>query len=129
MSLNLISQGFSQMLGSAWYIFTNWYGWLLFVWMFIYIVFVTYLKNLQDAFVLSHEQVFFQVKVERENLQSTVAIENLFAQLHAIHTSFTWAEKYLEGKINLWISMEIVSLGGRINYVIKTPKKYSTLVR
>src|SRR5438477_564967 len=97
-------------LSIAWTLFING-GWIILLIAVTYIAFKIYMEKITTAFKNSHEQVFFQIKVEKENLQSLLAMEQIFAHMHAIHSGFTWAETHIEGKVNLWMSMEIVSIG------------------
>jgi hypothetical protein len=50
-----------------------------------------------------------------------------FFRLHAIHTNFTWGET-LNGKSVLWLSCEIVSIGGKVSFIIKIPERYRNLL-
>jgi len=127
MSLLSVSQALVNMLAAAYVVLTHG-GWILILILGALLAFRIYMKQIQDRFVGSTEQIFLNVKVERNNEKSLRAVDSLFSQLHAVHTSFTWAEKYLEGRVNLWISFEIVSIGGKISYVIRTPKRYRHLV-
>lgn len=70
-----------------------------------------------------------QIKVEKENLTSTLAVEQIFAQIHAVSTTITWAMRYLEGALDLWVSCEIVSIGGKINFFVRAPIKHIGLVK
>ncbi len=103
-------------------------GWVLLVGVAAYISYRMYMNKIVGIFVGSHEQIFLQIKVEKENIQSLLAMEQIFAQMHAIHSNFTWAEQHFEGIVNLWISLEIVSIGGKISFIIKTPKRYKILI-
>ena len=103
-------------------------GWLLLVAVIIYIAFTMYKEEISHQWVHSQEWVFLNVKVPKENLTSTLAVENIFSQMHALHTSITFAQKYVEGKDQLWYSLEIISLGGKISFIIRTPKKSRDLV-
>jgi hypothetical protein len=54
-------------------------------------------------------------------------MEQVFAALHAIHQNFTWGEKF-DGKVVLWLSCEIVSIGGKVSYIYKIPERYRNLL-
>jgi len=127
MDLTSVSQAFVNMLASAYSVFIHG-GWVVALFTLVAITYRLYMTKIQGDFIGSTEQVFLHVKVSRENLVSLRAVDSLFSQLHAVHTSFTWAEKYLEGRVNLWLSFEIVSIGGKISYIIRTPKKYRHLL-
>lgn len=118
---------FNAMLQTAW-TFTSSGGWIAFVLVGLYLWYKIGHDHLEKKFIGSNKQVFLHIKIEKENLQSLLAVEQLFANLHAIHTNFTFAEKFLEGKVNLWLSMEIVSIGGKISFIVRTPERYLQLV-
>ena len=60
--------------------------------------------------------IFLEVKVDELNGKSPLAMEQIFAALHAIHTNFSAGERF-NGKTNLYLSCEIVSLGGKVSYI------------
>src|ERR1700722_19447865 len=103
-------------------------GWLLFVWLVLWILYKLYYFEIYHQWHHSLEWSYLQIKVPKENLTSTLAVESIFSQMHALHSSLTFANKYVEGKDQLWYSLEIISLGGKISYVIRTPKKAKDLV-
>lgn len=123
----IISSSLGDVFVIAWYYFQHG-GWVVLFIAAVFIVGQIYKDNITDAFVLSNKRIYFHIKIEKENLQSTLAVEQIFSSLHAMHSNFTWAEKYLEGIVNLWMSFEIVSLGGKISYIVSTPEKYKQLL-
>lgn len=123
-----LSGATEAMLTSAWFYFING-GWIIILIASTYMMAKLYMKHMQGQYIEGTKQIFYHIKVEKENLQSMLAVEQIFAQLHAIHTNFSWAERTLEGKVNLWVSAEIVSIGGKISYIVRTPQRYSHLVQ
>jgi hypothetical protein len=115
-----------DMFTTSWFLFSNG-GWLLSLGLLTYISFLFYMERIHGDFLGSQEYIFLQIKIEKDNLQSTMAIEQIFAQLHAVHSGFGWAETYFEGKLNLALAFEIVSLGGKISFIVRTPKQYRHL--
>lgn len=108
-------------------ILIQYYGWVMFLWLFIWLVYnVQKLANI-DKYVADVKWVFLEVSVDETNERSPFAMEQVFAALHAINTAITWGEAY-KGKIVLWMSCEIVSLGGRVSYIFKIPEKYRNLL-
>ncbi len=103
-------------------------GWIVVAWAVIYVLYLMYLGEISHQFAHSQEWVYLQIKVPKENLTSTLAVESVFGQMHALHSSLTFAQKYVEGKDQLWYSLELVSLGGKISYIVRTPKKAKDLV-
>lgn len=107
---------------NTWFVFVHG-GWLILAMVGLWIAFRLYVNEINVAFLKATKWKFLQIRVEKENLQSLLAVEQIFTQLHAIQSSFTWAAKYLEGQFQLWLSMEIVSIGGKISYIIRVPEK------
>ena len=106
----------------------KYYGWVLFVWALLDMMWFEYLEEIQGHFVRQTDWVFLKILVPKENTVSTLAVEGIFTQMHALHASVTWEEAYMRGKFQLWYSLEIVSLGGIVSFIIRCPKKTQHLV-
>ena len=94
----------------------------------VYILFLMYRKETEHQFVHSIEWVFLNIKVPKENLVSTLAVESIFSQMHALHSALTFANVYVEGKTQQWYSLELVSMGGKISFIVRVPKTAKNLV-
>ncbi len=88
-----------------------------------------YRKEIEHQYVHGIEWIFFNIKVPKDNLTSTLAVENIFAQLHSLHSGLTFAQIYVEGRVQLWYSLELVSMGGKISFIIRLPKQTKDLVQ
>lgn len=102
-------------------------GWLFFLVALVWMIYRLKLLKNQNAYQKSTDWVFLQVKIEELSERSPLAMEQVFAALHAIHSTYTWGER-LSGKIVLWISCEIVSIGGNVSYIFKVPEKFRNLL-
>ncbi|HEV8601176.1 MAG TPA: hypothetical protein VGQ87_01095 [Patescibacteria group bacterium] len=123
-----MTQFFSEYLGLVVdFVLVKWYGWVLFLWLLIWIYYKLQIIKNQKIWIDKVKWVFLQVKIEELNEKSPLAMEQVFAALHAIHTNYTWGEK-LDGKVILWLSCEIVSIGGKVSYVFKIPERYRNLL-
>src|SRR3989344_5361656 len=111
------------MLGYTYRFLFQYYGWVLFVLGILYVLWYSYIREIQHQYVHSHKYIFFHIRVPKDNLISTLAVETIFSQLHSLHVAKTFAEKYVEGHIQLWYSMEIVSLGGKMSFIIRLPER------
>jgi hypothetical protein len=125
--ISSIAQVFPEMLAIAYQIFIHG-GWIGLLIVFLAAAYKVNERRIQTKFVDSHKQVFLHVKVEKENEKSIRAVDAMFAQLHAMQANLTWAEVYLEGRLDLWVSFEIVSIGGKISYIIRVPDKFRHLL-
>ncbi len=103
-------------------------GWVLFAIMIVYLLWRSYLHEIQHQYVHSQEWIFLNIKVPKENLVSTLAVETIFTQMHALHSAKTFADRFVEGQIQLWYSLEVVSLGGKVSLIMRIPKKVKELV-
>ncbi len=103
-------------------------GWIAFIVLAIVILCTLYWFEIKKQFRDSIEWVFLSVRMPQENLVSSVAIEQIYAQLHALHTTLTFTHRYMEGRVQMWYSLELVSLGGKISYIIRAPAKVRDLV-
>src|SRR3989344_3185528 len=102
------------------------YGWVLFVVALVHMLWWLKRDDNRNRFMASVEWVFLEVKIDELNEKSPLAMEQIFAALHAIHQNFTWGEQ-LYGKLVLFLSCEIVSLGGKVSYIFKIPKRFRPL--
>ena len=110
-----------------WWFFSHG-GWILFVALTVRVLFEQYMDEIRKQFISTQEWVYLTIRVPKTNELSTLAVEQVFAQMHAIAGGMSFAQKYVEGKVPLWYSFEIVSLGGKISFVIRAPKAYKDLV-
>ena len=103
-------------------------GWVIFSVAFIYVLYRLYIVEIQHQFVDSQQWVFLKIRVPKSNLTSTLAVEQVFALMHSLHRSYTFMQTYVEGSVQLWYSLEIVSMGGKISYILRVPKAYRGIV-
>lgn len=70
-----------------------------------------------------------EVKVPREILKTPKAMEQIFAAVHGIYPyGFRFWEKYWEGKVDPWMSFELVGYAGGVYFYIYTPSQYRNLI-
>jgi hypothetical protein len=108
-------------------ILVQYYGWIFLLWLTLWMIYVARIKAKQKVYDHSIEQVFLEVKIEELNERSPLAMEQIFAALHAIHQNFTWGERFV-GRVVLSMSCEIVSIGGQVSYIFKIPTRYRNLL-
>ncbi len=111
----------------AWKIFI-YGGWVPTLILFGAAWFVYRRHSKQLEFFKNTAQVCLAVDVPRENVQSLRAAEQMFAALWGILGAGTKWEQNWEGKIQLGYSFELVSLEGSIQYLVRTPVKYRSIV-
>ncbi len=111
----------------VWFLFIHG-GWVVFVLLTIYFLYKLYLDEIQTQYVQSIEWTILEIKPPKDNPTSFYNAEQVFIQLHQLFDNFTFQEKYLEGKVVFTISFEIISLGGKISYLVRVPTKQVDLI-
>ena len=99
-------------------------GWLLFVISIIVGLYYTYLYHIRRKFIRDYGYTMLAIDVPKNNEQSIKAIEELFNTIHGIKHGRTQWEIYTKGDMQLWLSLEIVSIEGYIQFLIRAPKYY-----
>ena len=127
-NFNSIFPDFQIMLGYTYRFIFVYYGWAVFVIGIMYMLWRSYLMEIQHQYVHTNKFIFFQIKVPKDNLVSTLAVETIFAQLHSLHVGKTFTEKYIEGHVQLWYSLEIISMGGKVSFIIQLPERMRHVV-
>lgn len=117
----------TSIVSTIWYLFSHG-GWVIFVILVVYILFQIYLNEIQDNYKNSLEWTTYEIKPPKENISSFYNAEQIFLQLHQLYDNFNLQERLIEGRIVFWLSLEIVSLGGKISFVIRIPTKQKELV-
>lgn len=121
----LFELGFLKEIGQ---IFLNlWWVYLPPVLFFIALdLWVVYLKLKTIAAI---KWQLLEIKIPRDIQKTPKAMEQIFSGLHGIHVwAFTFADKYLKGKIQEWFSFEIVGINGDIYFFVYTPVQFRNLV-
>ncbi len=92
-------------------------------------LFGKYLKIIREEYIKNQAWTFLSVRIPKINELSTLAVEQVFSQIHAIIQNPTFAQNYIEGFVQPWYSFEIISLGGKISFIVRAPEKYKQLVQ
>ncbi len=72
--------------------------------------------------------ILLEVNVPQDAINTPKGMENFFTNLAGVKSGITWREKWLVGKVQTKFSFEIVSNGGRIQFIIRTIDKVRDLV-
>lgn len=112
-----------------WKLYIEYYGWL-----FVFIAFLRwglwpeYMKWVQGKYYDTIKFVLFAVDVPKDNEQPIKSMEKFFVHLLGAHGSVTKWEKYIEGKFQLSLYIELISIDGHIQFLIRTPEKFRDMV-
>jgi hypothetical protein len=108
-------------------VLVQYYGWVLFLAGLIYMLFWLKRDANRKQWEKTIKWVFLEVKVDELSEKSPLAMEQVFAALHAIQQNFTWGEDFA-GEQVLSFSCELVSIGGRVSYIFKIPVRFRNLL-
>jgi len=88
-----------------------------------------WLSSKINQYINSIEWVILEVRIPKDNLKSIKSMEQVFASLHGTYSQgIKRRERWFQGKVEDWISLEIVGFAQGVHFYIRTPKKYRKLV-
>ena len=99
-------------------------GWIFFTFWFFYGIFLVRLYRTQNKFEAASNPVLLAIDVPRDNEQSMKAVEQMFVHMHGVEKRHSKWEQYGLGEIQLGYSLEIVSIDGYIQFLIRCPQKF-----
>ncbi|MDO8462968.1 MAG: hypothetical protein Q7S96_01695 [bacterium] len=115
-------------LATALFLLTNG-GWIVFLVFFLWMAKHLWYEHAQGHFI-EHQlrPVLLAIDVPKRSVQTPKGVENIFAHLAGAHGSSNRREQHLQGKIQEWFSLEIVSIDGYIRFLVWSWDKYRDLV-
>lgn len=70
-----------------------------------------------------------ELRPPRDIIKTPKSMEQIFAAFYGIYSGgIKWYDKYLDGKVDLWISLEIVGRGGGTRFYVRCPSQFRNLV-
>ncbi len=110
-----------------WYIFVNggWIAILVAILIGLWWVWITWRKNLYNSKI---KYVILAIDVPKENEQTPKAVENIFAHLHGAQKRGSKIDRWVKGYNQQAFGLELISVGGYIQYLIHTPVQFRDLV-
>lgn len=104
------------------------FGAVLFFWIFGWAAAQLWLIHIQHAYGHHRRFVLLAIDIPQENLQTPKAVEQIFAQLHGSISGINMKEKWWEGKTQDSYSLEIISIGGYVQFLIRSNAALRDLV-
>ncbi|MCK4553514.1 hypothetical protein KAU19_00940 [Candidatus Parcubacteria bacterium] len=112
----------------VWRVFWDLYGWLPFSIVFLWAAGYLWLKSRWIKFKKQQKFILLAIDIPRDNRQTPKAVENIFSYLAGAHGTISFIEKWWEGRYQLSMCLEIVSIDGYIQFLIHTPEQFRNLV-
>ncbi|HNW19844.1 MAG TPA: hypothetical protein PLA53_00665 [bacterium] len=104
------------------------YGWMIPAVIFLYGAGCVWLAWRRRLFFSKQKFVLLAIDVPRANEQTPKALENMLCYLAGAHGTINLIETYWEGKFQLGFSFEIVGIDGYIQFLVRTPVAFRSLV-
>jgi len=123
-----INQFLSLPLEQMFWVFWGNVGWPFIGLFFLFGMREVYLFYIREHWEKTHQNIILAIDIPRGNEQSPKAVENMFTYLAGAHASINFFEKWFEGLFQKSFSLEIVSLEGYIQFLIRTPLEFRNLV-
>ena len=106
-----------------------WYGgWLPIGVTFLWGASLIWLQYIRGKWGKQQKFIFLAIDIPRDNKQTPKAVENIFSYLGGAHGTFSLIEKWWNGRFQMSLSLEIVSIDGYIQFLIHTPEIFRDLV-
>ena len=104
------------------------FAWVIFGIIFLLGARTLWLFYIRNKWGSKHKFVLLAIDIPKGNIQSPLAVENLFSYLGGAHSTQNFFDKWFIGEYQLSFSFEIVSLEGYTQFIIRTPAKFRNLV-
>ena len=95
------------------------------------IALTTFVHYRRALFVSKLSRIVLEIKIPKEVFKSPAAMEiilnGVFWQTGGGHDAH-WYDKYYTGKVRSWFSLELVSIEGKVHFLIWTEKKFKPLI-
>ena len=103
---------------SFWFVFSHG-GWAIILWELLLGTWRYWNFYILNAYADSVKYVMLAVDVPKSNENGPLVAENIFSHLAGGHGTTTLYQRYWQGKSQLSVSLEIVSIGGYIQFIIR----------
>ncbi len=114
-------------LGILWQLFSD-VGWIFIPILLFLGGRLFWLELRKMKFARTFKFVLLAIDLPQLNEQSPMAVEHIFSHLSSAFGSITFKEKWWIGKHNVPLSLEIISIDGYIQFLIRCVVKYRDLV-
>ncbi|MFA6098477.1 MAG: hypothetical protein WCV50_00430 [Patescibacteria group bacterium] len=103
-------------------------GWIFVLAVIFWGLWEAYKEYIRNRYDSSLKFVLLAIDIPKNNEQSPKAVEHIFSHLYGIKKSGNLKDKYIKGYTQPSFSLEIVSIEGYIQFLIRTPVKFRDLV-
>lgn len=87
-----------------------------------------YLELQEEKYTKTWEPVILAIDIPSLNVQTPKAVEQMFAQLAGAYTEAGFGDKFNDGFVQRWFSVEVISIAGYIQFVVWTERVFQDLM-
>ncbi len=88
-----------------------------------------WLSYVQTLFLRSVKWSLLEIKPPKEVFKSPLAMELVLNSLYQTGGHGNWMQKYWQGAVRNWFSLEIVSIEGSIHFYVRTASKFKNVIQ
>lgn len=116
-----------QLLGAFSLALSYWWAYLPAV--FVVASYQIWMYTQRKQFLMGMKWVLLEVIPPPDVPKSPKLAESIFAGMHGIYTgSLAWKKQFFKGEVPAWFSFELVSNGGEIHFLVRTPEDLRNVV-
>lgn len=104
------------------------FGWAVLSYLFIYSGSYLWIEYRRGLFTSNWKWVLLAIDIPSLNVQTPMAVEQMFSQLSGAFNHADVTEKFWHGFKQRWFSFEIISIGGYIQFLVRTEEIFRDLV-
>ncbi|OGY56238.1 MAG: hypothetical protein A2Y84_00445 [Candidatus Colwellbacteria bacterium RBG_13_48_8] len=117
----------SELFDSFWVAISYW--WLMAIFFTIALGRGWWRYHIVDRYIDHIPWVLLELQIPKENLKSVKAMEQVIGALHGAYSfGLRFKQRWWEGVVEDWFSLEIVGFADGVHFYIRTPKKHRKLV-
>lgn len=121
---NITSYALDLILGVLGYVL-----WIIIPVLLFWMVWNYRMKDIKDKHIKGIKWKTLELRIPKEVLKTPKAMEQVFASLHTIYSGgIKGYDKYVKGKVEPWVSFEMVGHNGGVYFFIRIPEEYRNLV-
>ncbi len=102
--------------------------WIIIPFLSFYVFLDAWLDFRRGQFVKGIKWRLLEIKVPKDILKTPKAMEQVFAAAHAVYSGIEFWDKYFKGKLQNWMSFELVSIGGSVHFYLRLPTQFRNLM-
>ena len=110
---NYITWAF-KIVSDWWWIIVPFFVWKIFIFLYLW------WRN--EAFDKTYKCIVLELKMPRDVIRPYKAMEQVFASWWMIYDPPDWWEKWIDGKYQISMTIEVVSEGGNIHFYLRIPE-------